>query len=124
MMVRYRQSLGTEEDYILYAVDEMIRNKLRTESKFENEKIEILREFGLVDEDDDMDDGDEANVQPNGRRVHRREDKAVRVRTGANKTSIEREIEMRLLETRIVQLQDRQEHFRLRKAITQQLSDS
>jgi hypothetical protein len=28
-MVRYRQSPGTEEDYIIYAVDEMIHKKLR-----------------------------------------------------------------------------------------------
>jgi hypothetical protein len=76
-----------------------------------------------VDYNHDVEDDDEANEQPRGRRICRREDMIVRVGTGTNKTSLEREMEIRLLKTQIVKLQDCQEHFQLRKAITQQLCD-
>jgi hypothetical protein len=115
MMVRYRQSLGTTEDYIFYAVNAAIRNKLQTESKFEKETIEVLRELGLVEDDSDNEEDETME------RV--REDRGLSIRSGKDRTRLEREIETRLLEMRIGSLQDRQEHFRLRKAITRELCE-
>ncbi len=92
-----------------------IRNKLQAESKFEKETIEVLREFGLVE------DASENEEDETMERV--REDRGLSIRTATDRTQVEREIESRLLEMRIGNLQDRQKHFRLRKAITRELCE-
>jgi hypothetical protein len=115
MMVRYRQDLTnpSREDYLHYAINETVRNKLRSSLKVDKEKEDVLREFGLLGG---------AEESPNDTIVRARErTPAERGREEHLLAQRQRLLNRALDVRRIVNLRDRQEHFRLREAIIEEL---
>ena len=98
MMVRHRQMLGTEEDEVLYAIDEATRNKLHLEINPDTETEEVLAELGLTE------------APP----AHQAEEE---------KTEVEIEMEHRLAAKRFQHLNDPHENLRLRNAIISELNN-
>jgi hypothetical protein len=98
MMVRYCQSLGTEEDAIHYAINDVIAKQLSVKIKTDSETKEVLTSLGLTEVPASREEG--------GRNV---------------KTEVELQMEEMLMEKSVAVLNDKGEHWQLRNDIIAEL---
>jgi hypothetical protein len=106
----------TREDYLHYAIVETIRNKLRASLKVDEEKEDVLREFGLLGQ---------AQESPNDTIVQVRDRTPAEKRVEETLLAQRRRVAGEIIDVRrIVNLRDRNEHFRLRETIIEELCTS